>query len=67
MKLKELLEVCKKSIILLSVPGRECLLNNWSGDLTPWGDYKVTSIETFYNRTSLFKYGLLVRVKPTDE
>ena len=66
MKLKELLEVSKKSIILLSVPEEDSLIDNYSQSLEPYSDREVVSVEAFYQRSGLFKYGLLVEVTNND-
>lgn len=63
MKLKDLLNVCTKSIILLDVPGEESLIDNYDNDLTSFEEREVVNIKAFYQRTGLFKYGLIVEVK----
>lgn len=67
MKLKELLEVSKESIILLCVPEEDSLIDNYSQSLEPYSDREVVSVKAFYQRSGLFKYGLLVEVNENDK
>lgn len=66
MKLKELLSVCKESIILLSVPEENSLLDNFTGNFDEYNEREIVSIESFYQRIGMFKYGLIVGVRDND-
>lgn len=66
MTLKELLNVCEKSVVLVDAPNKDSLIDNCYGDLTPYEEYEIINIKAFYNRTGLFKYGLIVEVTSNE-
>ena len=65
-KLKDFLDLYK-DVCLLDVPEKPNLLNNVSGDFTEYNEREIEEINSFYQRTGLFKYGVIVTLKPVKK
>lgn len=65
MKLKDFLNLYK-DVCLLDVPEKDRILNNVSGNLIEYNEREIERIESFYLRSSLFKYGVIVTLKTLE-
>lgn len=62
-KLKDFLDLYK-GVCLLDIPEKDSLLDNFSDDLTKYNEREIENIKSFYRRSGLFKYGVIVTLKP---
>ncbi|MBR6515875.1 MAG: hypothetical protein IKT40_03350 [Bacilli bacterium] len=65
-KLKDFLNLYV-GILLLKVPEKDNLIDSYSRSLTEYHEREIEEIKAFYNKTGLFKYGVIVKLKKALE